>query len=326
MGASHMNIDASKNIDTIYLAGGCFWGVEGYFQKLDGILSTEVGYANGNTENPKYEDLIYNNSGHAETVKIEFDKKKISLREILIHYFRIIDPFTINKQGNDVGSQYRTGVYYLNSDQKKVIDQFFTSQQKMHERKIRVEIKPLEMFYTAEDEHQDYLNRNPRGYCHIDLSLADRPIVDSTLYLKPTEEEIKFKLTDLQYRVTQESGTEKPFSSEYNTNYEKGIYVDIVTGEPLFSSEDKFDSGSGWPSFTKPIDKQVVKYIRDDSHGMSRIEVRSNSGDSHLGHVFTDGPKSAGGERYCINGASLKFIPYEKLEKEGYGEFAKIFE
>lgn len=314
----------SSTTEEVYLAGGCFWGIEEYYRNIKGILETNVGYANGLTSNPNYKDVSSGKSGYSETVKLVYDKGLISFREILIHFFRIIDPFSKDKQGNDIGSQYRTGVYYINENQKKLAEQFFSLQQCKHEREIKVEVKPLDSYYIAEEEHQRYLKKNPSGYCHIDITLSKRPIVDSNLYLKPTDEEIKMKLTDIQYEVTQNSFTEKPFSSEYNDNNKVGIYVDVVTGEPLFSSKEKYDSGSGWPSFIKPIDKEVIVYKKDLSHGMKRIEVRSNSGDSHLGHVFDDGPN--GNQRYCINGASLKFVPYERLEKEGYEEFKAIFD
>lgn len=315
-----------NNIDEIYLAGGCFWGVEAYFQQINGITETRVGYANGKTENPKYEDLIYNNSGHAETIKIKYKKDEIDLEEILKHYFRIIDPTSLNKQGNDRGVQYRTGIYYINEQQKNIAENFINEQQKNYEKKIVVEVKPLEHFYDAEEEHQNYLKKNPNGYCHIDISMAKDPLIeDKNKYSKPTQNELKEKLSEMQYKVTQESGTERPYTSEYDKNFEKGIYVDIVTGEPLFSSEDKYDAGCGWPSFTKPIEKKRIEYKKDNTLGMTRIEVRSKIGDSHLGHVFEDGPQDKGGMRYCINGASLKFIPYDKLDEEGYSEYKEIF-
>lgn len=143
---------------------------------------------------------------------------------------------------------------------------------------------------------------------------------------KYNKDDLRKKLTDIQYQVTQESATERPFSSEYDDFYEDGIYVDIVSGEALFSSRDKYDAGCGWPSFTKPIDGTELREKDDYRLMRKRIEVRSKGADSHLGHVFPDGPKEATGLRYCINGASLKFIPKEKLEEEGYGKYLKIFE
>ncbi|HRU42404.1 MAG TPA: peptide-methionine (R)-S-oxide reductase MsrB, partial [Candidatus Diapherotrites archaeon] len=169
----------------------------------------------------------------------------------------------------------------------------------------------------------DYLKKNPGGYCHIDFSslkAVSRPKVDPALYEKPSQEKIRESLSDIQYSVTQESATELPFRNEYWDNHKAGIYVDIVTGEPLFFSADKYDSGCGWPSFTRPIDRAVLKKREDKSHFMHRTEVRSRVGDSHLGHVFDDGPKDKGGLRYCINSASLRFIPVEKMKEEGYGD------
>lgn len=314
-----------NNIQEIYLAGGCFWGVEGYFAQLEGVVDTTVGYANGKTENPKYEDLIYKNSGHAETVKVVYDRSKISLTDLLIHYFRIIDPLSLNKQGNDKGVQYRTGVYYVSEEQREIVEEFIKLEQEKYIDKIVVEVEPLRRFDDAEEYHQDYLIKNPGGYCHVDLSLAKKPISPKKEYRKPDKSELKDTLTELQYEVTQNNATERPFTSEYDKKFEKGIYVDIVTGEPLFSSEDKYDAGCGWPSFSKTIKNDEVNYISDTSHGMNRTEVRSKIGDSHLGHVFNDGPIDRGGLRYCINGASLRFIPYDRLEEEGYEEYKEIF-
>lgn len=318
-----MKTDVSqvKNKGEIYLAGGCFWGVEGYFSKIDGIVDTTVGYANGSSENTDYHSI--KSTDHAETVKIIFDKDKINLNEILHHYFRIINPTSVNKQGGDSGKQYRTGIYYLNDEDKNIIEKFISEQKPKFDKPIAVEVETLKNFVVAEEYHQDYLQKNPGGYCHIDLNLADKPldnIKKINPYKKPSEKEIKEKLSDLQYKVTQNSATERPFSSEYDKFNEKGIYVDIVTGEPLFSSKDKYDAGCGWPSFTKPIDENI-NYFKDSTLGLERVEVKSKSGDSHLGHVFDDGPKDKGGKRYCINGAALKFIPLSEMEKEGYGEY-----
>lgn len=312
-----------ENIKEIYLAGGCFWGVEGYFRKITGIVDTRTGYANGKFDNPTYEDICYRNSGHAETVYIRYDKNRIDLNEILRHYFRIIDPFSLNKQGNDRGTQYRTGIYYTDEESRNIAFEFIKEEQKKSEKKIMVELMPLTRFDSAEEYHQKYLDKNPGGYCHIDLSLASKPLVDEKKYTKPSKDELKKKFDWEQYHVTQENGTEHPFENEYYDNHKKGIYVDITTGEPLFVSDDKFDSGCGWPSFARPVAPEVVKYIRDTSYNMDRIEVRSRVGNAHLGHVFDDGPQNMGGLRYCINSASLRFIPVENMEEEGYEEFIK---
>ena len=310
-------------INRIYLAGGCFWGVEGYFKRIKGVVDTECGYANGNTKNPSYEDVCRKNTGHAEAVRIDFDDNIISLEDLLIYYFRIIDPISVNKQGNDVGTQYRTGIYYTDEGQLPIINDALKREQEKYIDKIAVEVLEIENFYDAEEYHQNYLDKNPNGYCHINLEWANEPIVRSENYKKENDESLKNRLTDLQYNVTMNAATEAPFRNEYWDSFERGIYVDITSGEPLFFSTDKFESGCGWPSFSKPIQKDLVKYKEDLSLGRRRIEVRSNSADAHLGHVFNDGPAELGGLRYCINSAALKFIPLEKMEEEGYGYLIK---
>ena len=301
----------------IYLAGGCFWGLEEYFSRIEGVEETTVGYANGQVETTSYQ--LIHQTDHAETVHLIYDEKRVSLREILLYYFRVIDPLSVNKQGNDVGRQYRTGVYYTNQADKAVIEQVFAEQEKQLGQKIAVELEPLRHYVLAEDYHQDYLKKNPGGYCHINVNDAYQPLVDPGQYEKPTDVELKEQLTEEQYQVTQNSATERPFHNVYNATFEEGIYVDVTTGEPLFFAGDKFESGCGWPSFSRPIARDVLKYYEDKSHGMERIEVRSRSGNAHLGHVFTDGPEAVGGLRYCINSAALRFIPKEKMEAEGYG-------
>ncbi len=280
----------------IYLAAGCFWGAQAYFKKIDGVVNTKVGYANGKTEDTDYTRV--SNTDHAETLMVEYDEKRISLRKILLHYFRIIDPTSVNRQGEDVGRQYRTGIYYTDENDKDMIDNVY----RYYEDKfggIVVEVKPLQNFILAEDYHQDYLDKNPNGYCHVDLSLLN--------------------LDEESYSIMKENNTERPFSSELNNENRDGIYVDKQTKEPLFSSKDKFDAGCGWPSFRKPIGDSV-DYLEDHSYGMDRVEVRSKSGDNHLGHVFNEEQ----GLRYCINGKSLEFIPYEDMKKRGYEEYMKF--
>ncbi|HCX03193.1 MAG TPA: peptide methionine sulfoxide reductase [Clostridiales bacterium] len=304
----------------IYLAGGCFWGVEAYFDKILGVEYTEVGYANGKTEDTSYQEI--DSTGHAETVRVVYDPEVVELEEILEYYFKIIDPTILNRQGNDIGTQYRTGIFYKNEDDEQVISNFIESIKSDYDSEIVTEVEPLENFVIGEEYHQDYLEKNPNGYCHINLSdIPNRkPEINPRDYEKPSDEEIKEKLTEEEYEITQGKGTEPPFKNEYNDNKAKGIYVDIVTGQPLFSSRDKYDSGSGWPSFTKPIDKGLLRYLEDKSIGMERIEVLSISGDTHLGHVFNDGPEDEGGLRYCMNSGSLRFIPLEKMDEEGYGD------
>lgn len=301
----------------IYLAGGCFWGLEEYFSRIPGVEETTVGYANGQVETTNYQ--LIKETDHAETVQVIYDPDKITLRAILLYYFRVIDPLSVNKQGNDRGRQYRTGVYYTDEADHEVIAQVFAEEEKQLGSKIVVELEPLRHYILAEDYHQDYLKKNPGGYCHIDVADAEQPLIDPAAYQKPDQEILKAKLTPEQYQVTQESATERPFHNAYDQTFEEGIYVDITTGEPLFFAKDKFVSGCGWPSFSRPIAKDVVHYYQDHSHGMERIEVRSRSGNAHLGHVFTDGPKDQGGLRYCINSASLRFVPKEEMEQEGYG-------
>lgn len=313
----------TKNIKEIYLAGGCFWGVEEYFKRIEGIVSVTSGYANGSFDNPTYQEVC-NASGHSETVHIKYDTNEISLSAILKYYFRIIDPTSLNKQGNDVGIQYRTGIYYTDEEDKKIILEEIADEQKKYSEKIVVEVLPLQKYDLAEEYHQNYLRKNPNGYCHVNLSLANLVVVDKNKYKKESEEILKKKLTDLQYKVTQEAATERAFENEFYKNHEKGIYVDITSGEPLFISTEKYDSGCGWPSFTKPIDEDVIIYKEDLSHNMRRVEVRSRVGNAHLGHVFEDGPKDKGGLRYCINSASLRFIPLEKMDAEGYGNLKKL--
>ncbi|MBF6625807.1 peptide-methionine (R)-S-oxide reductase MsrB [Aerococcaceae bacterium zg-BR9] len=307
----------NENIKDIYLAGGCFWGVEEYFSRVEGVTDAVSGYANGKGTTTKYE--LISQTGHAETVKVSYDPSKISLREILLHYFRIIDPTSVNQQGNDRGTQYRTGVYYTNKDDLATIDKVFEEQAQKVDKPLAVEKEALDNFIEAEEYHQDYLKKNPNGYCHINVNQATYPVIDENLYTKPSDDEIKKMLSKEEYAVTQKNDTERAFSNRYWDKFDEGIYVDVVTGEPLFSSKDKYESGCGWPSFTKPISPDVATYKEDKSFNMVRTEVRSRVGDSHLGHVFTDGPKDKGGLRYCINSLSIKFIPKDEMESQGYG-------
>ena len=301
----------------IYLAGGCFWGLEEYFSRISGVLQTSVGYANGQVETTNYQ--LIKETDHAETVQVIYDEKVVSLREILLYYFRVIDPLSVNQQGNDRGRQYRTGIYYKDEEDLPTINTVVREQELLIGRKIAVEVEKLRHYILAEDYHQDYLKKNPGGYCHIDVRDAEKPLIDAANYEKPSQAVLRENLSEESYRVTQEAATEAPFSNAYDQTFEEGIYVDITTGEPLFFAKDKFASGCGWPSFSRPISKELIHYYQDLSHGMERIEVRSRSGNAHLGHVFTDGPQELGGLRYCINSASLRFIAKDEMEEAGYG-------
>lgn len=311
------------NQKTIYFAGGCFWGVEAYFKRIHGVLDVQSGYANGKTANPTYEDVCQRDTGHAETVQIQYDAEQISLATLLQHFLRIINPTTLNRQGNDVGKQYRSGVYYTDATDAPIIAAALSQAQREYRQNIVVEQQKLDNFYLAEEYHQDYLDKNPQGYCHINLDLANQPLRSAPIHL-PSMEELSHLLTPAQYHITQESGTEPAFSHEYDHLFERGLYVDVVSGEPLFSSVDKFNSGCGWASFAKPIDAHAVTHWQDLSHNMQRVEVRSLHADSHLGHVFPDGLPEMGGLRYCINGNSLRFIPYHQLVEEGYGDWLDL--
>ena len=328
-----------ENLHTIYLAGGCFWGIEAYMKKLPGVYDTDVGYANGNTKNPTYEQVCYNNTGHAETVKVVYDTTRITTAQLLDGFFEVVNPTSVNKQGNDRGSQYRSGIYYVDAGDRDTAEAAVAKQQEKYSLPVVTEVLPLDNFYLAEDYHQDYLDKNPNGYCHIDLNNADKFIEKNSLetedlsslilpenYPVPDDAELKAKLTDIQYKVTQLGETERPYTNEYTGNFDRGIYVDVVTGEPLFSSEDKFESGCGWPSFSKPIVPEVLTERSDTSFNMTRTEVRSRAGDTHLGHVFNDGPSELGGLRYCINSASIRFIPYDDLDAQGYGFLKQSFQ
>ncbi len=317
----NLNLDLSfetAELKEIHLAGGCFWGLESYMSRIYGVKDVSSGYANGTTENPTYQDVTGNDSGHAETVKVVYDAKRVDLDTLLRYYLRVVDPISINKQGNDVGKQYRTGIYYKTEAEKVVIERRLARLQQDYQQTIAIEVAPLDNFYLAEEYHQDYLEKNPAGYCHIDLTAVDETLISPVLYSLPTNQEIKSSLTDLQYRVTQKADTERSFSNEYWDHYADGIYVDIVSGEPLFSSNDKFKSGCGWPSFSRPIDPEVVSYHQDTSFNMLRTEVRSRVANAHLGHVFEDGPTDLGGLRYCINSAALRFVALEDMAAEGY--------
>lgn len=305
----------------IYFAGGCFWGTERFFGLVPGVIETEVGYANSKVPAPSYRQVCSGATGAAEAVKVVYNPAKVSLDRLISLYMLTVDPTSVNRQGNDVGTQYRTGIYYSDGSKAWRICHVLRRYRERYGDSFAVEVKPLLNFYPAEEYHQDYLEKNPGGYCHIDPELFD--IARNACAMADDKEELRRRLSPIQYAVTCENATEPPFDNEYWNEYRRGIYVDVTTGEPLFSSSDKFDSGCGWPSFVRPIEADVVTERRDLSHGMNRTEVRSAGGDAHLGHVFNDGPVSAGGFRYCINSASLRFVPLSDMEKEGYGEYIR---
>ncbi len=320
---------------TIYLAGGCFWGTEHFMRQIRGVISTQVGYANSIVANPDYKTVCTGVTEAAETVEVEYNPEIISLERLLQLYFMTIDPTSLNRQGGDSGTQYRTGIYYTDPADLPVIEKALDYERGEVRGTIVTEIQALKNFFPAEEYHQDYLEKNPGGYCHINPALfriareanAEAEAVKKETkgkYEAPSDNELKEKLSPLQYAVARENLTEPPFRNEYYDEYRPGIYVDIVTGEPLFLSTHKFESGCGWPAFSRPIDSSLIAENRDLTHGMDRTEVRSKNGDTHLGHVFDDGPEELGGVRYCINSASLRFVPYEDMEREGYGEFKPL--
>lgn len=327
-----------ENQKEIYLAGGCFWGTEHFMKQIPGVESTQVGYADSRVENPTYQEVCSGRTGAAEAVKVIYDPQKVGLSFLLGLYFKTIDPTSLNRQGNDRGTQYRTGIYYTDPSDRSVIEKAVRELARNYSVPLAVEVKALENFYPAEGYHQDYLDKNPEGYCHIDPSLFEmarkaEPVKEAAdaeegkqSFRRPDDATLRATLSAEQYAVTQKNATEPPFRNEYWNEHREGIYVDITTGEPLFVSTDKFDSGCGWPSFSRPIRQELIEEKTDTSHGMRRIEVRSKTGDAHLGHVFTDGPKDKGGLRYCINSASLRFIPKDRMKAEGYGAYLPLLE
>lgn len=318
-----------KNQAEIYFAGGCFWGTEHFLKQIRGVESTQAGYANSAVLNPTYQQVCSGKTNATETVKVVYDPEVVKLSLLLDLYFQTIDPTSLNRQGNDRGTQYRTGIYYTNKADLPTISQAVKTLALQYKSPLAIEVEPLKNFYPAEAYHQDYLDKNPGGYCHINPALFDlakkaNAADPAKTYQKPDDATLRKKLSAEQYAVTQKSATEPAFKNEYWNEHRPGIYVDITTGEPLFVSTDKFDSGCGWPSFSRPIQKDLIEEKKDASYGMVRTEVRSKTGDAHLGHVFTDGPKDKGGLRYCINSASLRFIPKDKMQAEGYGDFLPL--
>ncbi len=329
-------IMAQDNYEKATFAGGCFWCMEPPFEKLKGVKKVISGYTGGQKVNPTYEEVSAGKTGHYESIQITFDPSQITYEELLDTFWKNIDPTDAYGQFADKGTQYNSVIFYHNVKQKEIAEK---SKQKLHDSKkiekdIVTSILPASAFYPAEEYHQDYYKKNTENYNRYKIGSGRADFLKKTWsdegknpqkYMRPSKDELKKKLSSLEYKVTQEKGTEPPFKNEYWDNKEPGIYVDIVSGEPLFSSKDKFDSGTGWPSFTKPLEPENIMEKNDFSFFSRRTEVRSKNGGSHLGHVFNDGPKPTG-LRYCLNSAALKFIPYKDLEKEGYGEYKKMFE
>ncbi|MDE5749958.1 MAG: peptide-methionine (R)-S-oxide reductase MsrB [Duncaniella sp.] len=310
-------------IKKIYLAGGCFWGTEHLFALVDGVTGTVAGYANSLIPHPTYEMVCTGRTGAAETVEVTYDDTLVGLSELLAIYFRSIDPTSLNRQRGDIGTQYRTGIYYTDPADLPVIEAVVATVQRRHTSPLAVEVKPLANFYPAELYHQEYLSKNPGGYCHVSPELFAE-VRGRKATAKRDKEALRERLTPLQWEVTQNGATDRPYVNEYDHEFSPGIYVDITDGTPLFVSSRKFDSGCGWPAFSRPIDPALITEHTDTSYGRVRTEVRSASSGSHLGHVFADGPADDGGLRYCINSASLRFVPAAEMEAEGYGDYLPL--
>ncbi|WP_278281308.1 peptide-methionine (R)-S-oxide reductase MsrB [Tepidibacter mesophilus] len=314
--------------DLATFAGGCFWCMVKPFHEYKGVLEVSSGYTGGHQQNPTYTQVCSDITGHYEAVQIKFNPNIISYDSLLSIFWSQIDPTDSTGQFGDRGNSYKTAIFYHNQKQKEEAIKSKDSLQKngVFDNPIVTEILPSKTFYLAEEYHQNYYKKNPTQYEIYKTRSGRENFIKTHWNERKDNELLKSKLTPLQYEVTQNKGTEPAFNNEYWDTKKQGLYVDIVSGKPLFSSNDKFDSGCGWPSFTKPIDRKFIKEKADFSYNMHRIEVISTKSDAHLGHVFNDGPVDKGGLRYCINSASLRFIPKDKLEEEGYQDYKYIFD
>ncbi|WP_194775035.1 peptide-methionine (S)-S-oxide reductase MsrA [Pararhodonellum marinum] len=321
------NYPGKKELATF--AGGCFWCIEAPFEGIDGVLSVISGYAGGKEKNPTYAQVSSGQTSHKESVQITFDPDIISYSELVDIFWQQFDPTDAGGSFYDRGTQYQSAVFFHSNTQKEVAE---TSKARLDksgrfDKKIVTPIVKFTNFYEAEAYHQDYYKKKPADYKAYrrgsgrDKFIADHwPELSAAKYKKPSQAEIKKSLTSLQYQVTMEEATERAFDNKYNGNKNAGIYVCIISGAPLFSSKDKYESNSGWPSFVKPIDARLLDKPTDTAYGMVRVEVRSKLGDSHLGHVFNDGPPPTR-LRYCMNSAAMRFVAKADMEKEGYGDF-----